>query len=172
MGGIAFEISESEFEKFFTSKSKEIWFIGDRGIDDLMVTEDGRKILPDLSEEEIKSKSKANGLTKALVCTQALWFIAQCLTRCKWLTYFHIRCAGVEKANLISASSRTTDSHKLVGAQHTWSCCLCAIDIPSLVGEAFRSGLPYNDSRSNPIGVARFRSNEFLSYVLRFSIDC
>ncbi|KAF6239334.1 hypothetical protein HO173_002596 [Letharia columbiana] len=41
----------------------------------------GRNVIPNLSEEEIESKSKANGLAKALVCIQALWFIAQCLTR-------------------------------------------------------------------------------------------
>ncbi|KAL9062710.1 MAG: hypothetical protein Q9161_009754 [Pseudevernia consocians] len=81
MGGIAFEISDSEFEKFLPSKTKEIWFIGGGGIRDLIEDEDGRNIIPNLSEEEIKSKSKANGLAKALVCIQALWFIAQCLTR-------------------------------------------------------------------------------------------
>lgn len=42
-----------------------------------------RDEFPDLSEEDIKSKSKANGLAKGLICFQALWFIAQCLTRRK-----------------------------------------------------------------------------------------
>ena len=84
MGGIAFEISESESEKLLPSKTKEIWFIGDEGIHALTKLEHAREIIPDLSEEEIKSKSKANGLAKAFVCIQALWFIAQCLTRCKW----------------------------------------------------------------------------------------
>ena len=84
MGGIAFEISESESEKFLPSKTKEIWFIGDQGIHLLTELAQAREIIPDLSEEEIKSKSKANGLAKTLVCIQALWFIAQCLTRCKW----------------------------------------------------------------------------------------
>ncbi|KAL8818688.1 MAG: hypothetical protein Q9223_002725, partial [Gallowayella weberi] len=37
--------------------------------------------LLDLSVTEIESKSKANFLAKALTCSQALWFIAQCLTR-------------------------------------------------------------------------------------------
>lgn len=39
--------------------------------------------VPDLSVEEIRSKSKADVLTKALTCIQATWFIAQCLTRRK-----------------------------------------------------------------------------------------
>ena len=159
MGGIAFEISESESEKFLPSKIKEIWFISDRGIRRLTALESGREIIPNVSEEEIKSKSKANGLAKAFVCIQALWFIAQCLTRRKWPKCFHSWFAVVEKAELTSASSRTTHSHKLVGAQHIWSCRLCAIDIPSLVGEAFRSGLSYNDQGSNLIGLSRFVSD-------------
>ena len=82
MGGIAFEISESESKKFLPSKTKEVWFIGGREIRRFAKLERGREVIPNLSEEEIKSKSKANGLAKALVCIQALWFMAQCLTRC------------------------------------------------------------------------------------------
>ena len=83
MGGIALEISESESEKFLPFKNKEIWFIGTKGIRGLAWLESGREVIPNVSEEEIKSKSKANGLGKNLVCIQALWFIAQCLTRCE-----------------------------------------------------------------------------------------
>ena len=97
MGGIAFEISESESEKFLPFKNKETWFIGGRGIRDLTWLESGREVIPNVSEEEIKSKSKANGLAKALVCIQALWFIAQCLTRCECFTCSHIRFAEIEK---------------------------------------------------------------------------
>ncbi|KAM0805981.1 hypothetical protein BDR22DRAFT_194100 [Usnea florida] len=81
MGGIAFEISESESETFLPFKNKETWFIGGNGIRKLASLDYGRKVIPNLGEEEIKSKSKANGLAKALVCIQALWFIAQSLTR-------------------------------------------------------------------------------------------
>ena len=79
MGGIAFEIPENlpESKKFLPSNTSEIWFIRDDLIPLLLEHE----ILPNLSEEEIKSRSKANGIAKALVCVQALWFIAQCLTR-------------------------------------------------------------------------------------------
>ena len=83
MGGIAFEIPESEAKKFLPSdtrdNTKELWFINKIG--HFLRGENGRDLLPDLSEEEIKSKSKANGLAKALFCMQALWFIAQCITR-------------------------------------------------------------------------------------------
>ena len=83
MGGIAFTIPGNlpESKRFLPQDTSETWFISDYGIDILLKQENYRNVIPDLSEEEIKSKSKANGLTKALVCIQALWFIAQCLTR-------------------------------------------------------------------------------------------
>lgn len=83
MGGIAFEIPENlpEFKRFLPSNITETWFVHPYGIELLSEQRIGRDVLPNLSEEEIKSKSKANGVAKALVCIQALWFIAQCLTR-------------------------------------------------------------------------------------------
>ena len=82
MGGIAFEIPEKipESKKFLPSHHREILFLDPNFIKHL--SESGHnEILPDLSEEEIQSKSKASGLAKSLVCIQALWFIAQCMTR-------------------------------------------------------------------------------------------
>jgi len=40
------------------------------------------EVLPDLSCEQINDQSKANGLTKSLICLQALWFCVQCVA---WL---------------------------------------------------------------------------------------
>ena len=37
--------------------------------------------LPDITDEEISDKSKANGLAKMLVCLQTGWFMLQCLGR-------------------------------------------------------------------------------------------
>ncbi|KAL8698518.1 MAG: hypothetical protein Q9201_006528 [Fulgogasparrea decipioides] len=37
--------------------------------------------LPDISAEQIRDKSKADGLKKTVVCIQALWFCIQCITR-------------------------------------------------------------------------------------------
>ncbi|KAI9669936.1 MAG: hypothetical protein M1831_006972 [Alyxoria varia] len=37
--------------------------------------------LPELCEDDIWAKSKADGTAKTLTCIQALWFIAQCITR-------------------------------------------------------------------------------------------
>lgn len=37
--------------------------------------------LPDITADQIKDKSKADGLKKTIVCIQALWFCIQCITR-------------------------------------------------------------------------------------------
>ena len=83
MGGIAFEIPENltESKKFLPVHLKETWFVGYEAIKRLSKYENSRDVLPNLSIEEINTKSKANGVSKALVCTQAVWFIAQCITR-------------------------------------------------------------------------------------------
>lgn len=85
MGGFAIHISDRlpETDRFAPPGSDVHWFLTDGGFEMVLKLDEARDELPDLSEEEIKSKSKANGLGKSLVCFQALWFIAQCLTRCK-----------------------------------------------------------------------------------------
>ena len=85
MGGIAFDIPKTEVMRFLPintiENAKETWFLKKYGISLLAKHEVYRDILPNLSKEEIKSKSKANAIAKTLVCAQALWFIAQCITR-------------------------------------------------------------------------------------------
>ena len=83
MGGIAFTIPANlpESKRFLPSNTSETWFVSLDGIHFFLKHKSGSNVIPDLSEEEIQSKSKANGLAKSLVCVQALWFIAQCLTR-------------------------------------------------------------------------------------------
>ena len=84
MGGLAIRIPRNlpESRKFLPSDQDETRFITRHGVHLLLwELENGRDELPNLSAEEIRSKSKANGLAKALVCFQALWFIAACLTR-------------------------------------------------------------------------------------------
>ena len=86
MGGFAIQIPASlpEEKKFLPSDTSETWFITEKGILFLLKEEGTRRAeFPDLSEEDIKSKSKANSLAKGLVCFQAIWFIAQSLTRRK-----------------------------------------------------------------------------------------
>ena len=82
MGGLAVDVPENlpENQKFLP-EGYEKFFINLKGIRLLSEEETMRDEFPDVSEQEIRSKSKANGLGKTLVCIQALWFIAQCLTR-------------------------------------------------------------------------------------------
>lgn len=87
MGGLAIHISDelAEEDRFAPLGSNEHWSLTNYGLEVLLRRDEGRDELPNLSEEEINSKSKANGLAKSIVCLQALWFIAQCLTRCMYL---------------------------------------------------------------------------------------
>lgn len=86
MGGLAIHISDKlpKTHRFAPPGSDDHWSLTYHGLEILLKGNDTRDELPNLSEEEIKSKSKANGLAKSLVCLQALWFIAQCLTRCMY----------------------------------------------------------------------------------------
>ena len=83
MGGFAIRVPGNlpEAKEFRPAGRDEIFFLTEPGVRHLVSPEIGRDEHPNLSEEEIKSKSKANGVAKALVCVQALWFVAQCLTR-------------------------------------------------------------------------------------------
>lgn len=83
MGGIAFKLPEdiTESKQFLPSHSKEVWFINNKGIELLLKQADYYNIISNISKKEIKSKSKANGVAKTLICIQALWFMAQCITR-------------------------------------------------------------------------------------------
>ena len=83
MGGLAISIPAhllSEDEQFIPSWACGNWFITYYGLKFLLNVD--RDQVPNLSEEEVKSKSKANGLAKALICAQALWFLTTCITRC------------------------------------------------------------------------------------------
>ena len=82
MGGLALDIPRDlpESDQFVPNWACGTWFIKPRGLEVLLTMDKDR--IPSLTEEEIKSKSKANGLAKALVCAQASWFLATCVTRC------------------------------------------------------------------------------------------
>ena len=82
MGGLAISISAHlpEADQFIPSKACGTWFITLSALKILAQTDKDQ--IPRLTEEEIKSKSKANGLAKALVCAQAMWFLTACVTRC------------------------------------------------------------------------------------------
>ena len=92
MGGFAFQIPEQipehlpKTESFLPSGARERCFLTPECLRFLSKHEASCDAIPDISNEEMRSKSKANGLAKALVCVQTVWFIAQCVTRRK---HFH-----------------------------------------------------------------------------------
>jgi hypothetical protein len=45
------------------------------------IAEQDPEFIPDISESEIRDKSKANAFTKTVTCGQASWFGIQCLSR-------------------------------------------------------------------------------------------
>jgi hypothetical protein len=47
----------------------------------LFLAEMEPSLIPYISEESIRDKSKASGLAKTLVCLQTIWFCFQCITR-------------------------------------------------------------------------------------------
>ncbi|KAI4177291.1 MAG: hypothetical protein LQ348_005847 [Seirophora lacunosa] len=77
MGGYAFatDISEQPFLPSSYTRAT----ITPKGV--LFLLDHEPDALPYLSPEQIKDKSKADGLKKTLVCAQALWFCVQCITR-------------------------------------------------------------------------------------------
>ena len=85
MGGLATRIPENfpEAKRFLPPQARKIWFLTQPGLRLLLKRQSERDDFPDLSTDEIEAKSKASGLAKSLVCIQALWFLAQCLTRRK-----------------------------------------------------------------------------------------
>lgn len=82
MGGLAVRIPK-HLPKFSPYDTSVPLSIDAAGLEYLFGQEHKIDVLLNLSEKEIQSKSKANGLTKTIVCIQALWFITQCFTRCK-----------------------------------------------------------------------------------------
>ncbi|KAI4182889.1 MAG: hypothetical protein L6R41_005725 [Letrouitia leprolyta] len=77
MGGFAFTIDSSQ-TKFLPDNTIRTTLTPD-GLRFLLHHEPDA--LPDITAEQIKDKSKADGLKKTVVCIQALWFCAQCINR-------------------------------------------------------------------------------------------
>ena len=78
MGGFVFDTSDEDIN--FLPNSRQRLTLTPRGL--LFLLENEPDLVPDISEEHIRDKSKASSLAKTLVCLQALWFCAQCIARC------------------------------------------------------------------------------------------
>ena len=83
MGGFALRESADINQRYLPGSDRGTRCISREGLLYLWDKGYDLDLVPNLSEQDILSKSKANGLAKAIVCAQALWFIAQCLTRRK-----------------------------------------------------------------------------------------
>ncbi len=145
MGGFAVPIGENlpEHDHFVPPSSRRTWFVSKVGVPFLEeVFGADKQDIHNLKLEEIEAKSKANGLAKALVCFQALWFIATCVTR---RTYFD-RHSSITSDLCRSCTAYT---QQLVRAEHVWSRGLRVVHLPSLVGEAFRGRVSHHNSESN-----------------------
>lgn len=78
MGGFAVDVRDEKLQfladrkccQFILPRSSFIWLAKNR-----------LDLIPNLSQADIRDKSKANGLAKTLVCLQAIWFCVQCIGR-------------------------------------------------------------------------------------------
>jgi hypothetical protein len=77
MGGYAMDDSDSD-QKFMPEDTPRIT-VAKSGLGWLI--KNNLCLLPNLSESQVRDKSKASGLAKMLVCTQAIWFCVQCIVR-------------------------------------------------------------------------------------------
>lgn len=88
MGGVGVRITE-DFGSFWQEDTwdvdGEILFLDRSAVETLVDNDPAAALALMPSKAEIASKGKADGITKTLVCMQALWFIAQCLTRSECL---------------------------------------------------------------------------------------
>jgi hypothetical protein len=78
MGGYAMDDSDS-IRKFMPENITRVALV-EHDLKQL-VKLDLISLVPNLSESQIRDKSKASGLAKTLVCIQATWFCVQCIFR-------------------------------------------------------------------------------------------
>ncbi|KAI9695124.1 MAG: hypothetical protein M1820_008892 [Bogoriella megaspora] len=79
MGGFVFDSGiHSESEKIFPEGHEKL-AIGPRTL--VRLAKNFPTSIPDISESHIRDKSNGNALAKAIVCTQAIWFLVQCVVR-------------------------------------------------------------------------------------------
>lgn len=88
-------------------------------------------LIPDLSVQDIRDKSKADGLAKLIVCFQALWFCVQCIVRVaqgqaisflELNTFAHALCALLIYA-LWWHKPLDIDSPTLLEGDEAWELC-------------------------------------------------
>ena len=82
MGGYAFDVSKNEKPRIWPRQVDRLT-LSSRAVQASLNSQDKElgAVIPFLSEEQIWDKRKANGLAKAIVCMQALWFCTQRVVR-------------------------------------------------------------------------------------------
>jgi hypothetical protein len=78
-GGFAFSTYDLPSEEKFLPGKRNRVILSMDGV--IWLARNEPSLLPDLSQAEINDKSKANHLAKTIICIQATWFIAQCISR-------------------------------------------------------------------------------------------
>ena len=79
MGGFVFDTQEIPHDQKFLPGSLDRVTLDSHAL--YVVAIATPELFPRLRTEEIKDKSKANGLAKTIACLQAIWFTAQCIQR-------------------------------------------------------------------------------------------
>ncbi|KAK0511034.1 hypothetical protein JMJ35_006586 [Cladonia borealis] len=77
MGGFAFDTSDAEPN--FLPNHRSRLCISVYGLS--YIAKKAPELIPEIAEQQIKDKSKADSMAKFIVCLQALWFCVQCITR-------------------------------------------------------------------------------------------
>jgi hypothetical protein len=78
MGGLAFDTREASGD-FLSKTCPPLFFFTPAGTKHLCT--EHPEIFKGITNDNIWDKSKAGGFGKTLVCLQALWFLAQCISR-------------------------------------------------------------------------------------------
>ena len=77
MGGFAIDCADSSLS--FLANGRTRATLTPHGLRFLLLHEPS--LVPSITTEDIQDKSKADGFKKFLVCAQAVWFVASCITR-------------------------------------------------------------------------------------------
>ncbi len=77
MGGFVFDVTA--YQRPFLPENDRRMTLTTKGFMDLI--DKCPELIPNVPKSHILDKSKANGISKLLVCVQASWFCAQCISR-------------------------------------------------------------------------------------------
>ena len=158
MGGFAFDTSNAEPN--FLPNHRSRLCISVRGLD--YIAEKAPELIPGITEQHIKDKSKADSLAKFLVCLQALWFCVQCIARVtqrkaisllELNTFAHAFCALLMYA-LWWHKPQNVEEPTLLQGQKAWEMCAflcmnCKTASRVVSGEA-HGGSAYGDPAYDP----------------------